>query len=262
LKQFWEKWGKVIRRVWGEARLPLLIAIFWGVLTWYQGETIFKCMSAGAAAFVFVLFFQGQILRVAKNVRDEDNAKEMRDGFKSIQQALDELKKEQLLEATAGSETPAAATEPAKKRWRTTDSATVQSEIARAREVNDDLFRSRMYFAESQRAFEQKLFYSSILAAAVGFEHATRDAAELLDLDPRRPMTILVDDIGRRLEEPDLAKRLKTLIRLRNQFVHGQPYTTQIGARETAELLQGFRTGIDHLEYAMARIHPRAIGPS
>jgi hypothetical protein len=64
----WKKTGWLIaRRILGEVAIPGLCGIAWGMLAYYQGKTLFESASTGFAAFFFIFFLQGQVLRVAKN---------------------------------------------------------------------------------------------------------------------------------------------------------------------------------------------------
>ena len=92
LKNFYKAWQPVVSRVAKEASLPLVIAAIWGVTVMTQ-KGIIDGISAAGIAFFFILALQGQILRVAKNVRDESNAKMWTDSLTNVKAIPEKLQK-------------------------------------------------------------------------------------------------------------------------------------------------------------------------
>ena len=150
-------------------------------------------VSVGGIAFFFVLSLQGQILRVAKNVRDEQDAEEFRASFASIQQGLEELRKQQ----------PSATAKRRKQRRQ-----------QRREETVDRLM------ADAKRALASESYYAAATLAAVAFERAIRDTvpdarAQRLSIRAILNLLTLGGHEGQ-LEE------FTTLLKLRNNLVHAE----------------------------------------
>jgi hypothetical protein len=89
---FYQRHHAVLLRIWKEARIPLIGAVLWLLISILQGRRLFESISSASAAFFFLLFAQGQVLRIAKNVRDDTNANLWSESFSALSQAVDELK--------------------------------------------------------------------------------------------------------------------------------------------------------------------------
>jgi hypothetical protein len=69
--QFFRDWPTIIRRAFFEAILPLLGGCFTVLVAWWQKSSLLAALSGFGIGYLFVLSVQGQVLRIAKNVRDE-----------------------------------------------------------------------------------------------------------------------------------------------------------------------------------------------
>src|SRR5205085_1446457 len=67
-------WGgmKLFKRIATEMWLPALGALVWGLLVYSQQaqKNYIVALGAAASAFFLIFFFQGQLLRIKKNIRD------------------------------------------------------------------------------------------------------------------------------------------------------------------------------------------------
>jgi hypothetical protein len=89
--QIFSKWFPVVRRALKEATIPAIGGTVWAIWAYSQGKSAFEIATAFGFLFFIVLYFQGQFLRVARDVRAEEQASEWRDSFASIQRRLDAL---------------------------------------------------------------------------------------------------------------------------------------------------------------------------
>src|SRR5947207_10368619 len=85
-----------------ESALPTLAALIWGGKALIASGSFFSALTAAGIAFPLVLFVQGQILRMAKNVRDERNASDFHDSFASIKRTLTLIEKQRLQPSVTG----------------------------------------------------------------------------------------------------------------------------------------------------------------
>jgi HEPN domain-containing protein len=221
----------ITRRLLGEVAIPVLCGLAWGILAYYQGETPFKSASTGFAAFFFIFFLQGQVLRVAKNVGDKQNAEEWRTQFASIQDGLDQLKKQQAAPATV--HVPAARVK-------------VRTHAPTVRVSN----KSEYFLESARKSFASDFYHPAALTAAMAFEAAAREAGLRLGLPENRPMTELVRNIAAVEGDPQLEQTLLTLVRLRNNLVHPSPSSEAVSAEKAQQLIEAFADGIKRLETA------------
>ncbi|MCK1285440.1 hypothetical protein IVB41_16090 [Bradyrhizobium sp. 44] len=218
----WKKTGwPITRRILGEVAIPGLCGIAWGMLAFYQGKTAFESVSIGFTAFFFIFFLQGQVLRVAKNVSDKQNAAEWRDSFATLKEGLDELRRQQA--EHAGQAQPA------------------QQPTAPA---SSDLMD------EARASLANRNYYAAALTAAAAFEQLTRRAVVRMNVDPKAPLSQLVQSIAYAAKDTFLQRRLLTLVRLRNNLVHPQHDTPALTAEEAEQLIEGFEDGITDVENA------------
>src|SRR5262249_38484406 len=150
--------------------IPSAAAVAWGMTVGIQRQSIIDGMSAAGIAFFFILALQGQILRIAKNVRDEQDTEEFRSSFASLQQGIDQLRKQ----GFTIHQPPASPPPP-------DDSTLAYLRTARPVSLGFE------YFADqAHRAIDTKQYYAAVLLAAVGFEFAARQAASQLGIDSDR----------------------------------------------------------------------------
>jgi hypothetical protein len=218
----------IIHRVWFEARGPLIVAVVWGVVVvwWYQGKTLLDSFSAGFAAFFFLFFLQGQVLRVHKNVRDEDNANEFKDSFASIRQVLEEIKTQ---------------------RPKTSTGRTIVPTLPRPAGVAP-FIDPQSFLVQAEHALEHDLIFPAMLVSAVGFEHAIRDTAARFGFDVRQPLSLLLTGIAQQTNNQETVQKLRGLVRLRNRLVHAEPDGTALDREEALEVIGAFREGIVALQ--------------
>ena len=218
----WKRTGwPITRRILGEVAFPGLCGIAWGLIAYYQGKTPFESISTGFAAFFFIFFLQGQVLRIAKNVGDKQNADEWRDSFATLKEGIEELKRQQ----AAHPERPAQ--EPA-------------SPAAPTQELID----------EARILLKGGHHYAAALTAAAAFEQITRRGAARMNVDPTAPLSQLVRSIAYAAKDGYLQERLLTLVRLRNNLVHLKHNTPSLTAEESEQLVDGFDDGIYQVERA------------
>jgi hypothetical protein len=227
----WQKTGwPIARRILGEIAIPAACGAVWGLLAYNQGKTSFESASTGFAAFFFIFFLQGQVLRVAKNVSDKQNADEWRSSFASIQEGLNSLKKAEsgniTINVPAGElrvtpHPPTASTAP------TSHSA--------------DLFE------QARRMFGSDFFQQSAIAAAMAFETAARNAGARHGLPPNKPMTEMVRQIATLEGNKQLEEELLTLVRLRNSLMHSTSRDPITGDK-AQELIDAFERGAKRLD--------------
>ena len=236
LGDLYRKWQRVISRVAKEAALPTAAALTWGIIVGIKKDSIIDGVSAAGIAFFFVLSLQGQILRVAKNVRDEQDTEDFRASFASIQQAIETIKAEQLTGRQPPK--PAAATDEPPIWYRPS---------ARLIPLGFD-----NYLGRAMEALENGQYYAAVLVAAVGFEYAARQAADQLGITvDRASLGRLLRELGRRTEDKQAMETLNSLNMLRNSLVHAEdreaPWISRIQA---LDLIDAFRAGVGYLEMA------------
>ena len=196
-----------------------------------------ETLSAFSAAFFFVFFLQGQVLRITKNVRDEDYQSDSRSEFASIREALIAMRKnaersertanENLNEASPNEESP----------------DTPSIDLRSIREAN--LLGALFQFENASEALRRRDFSAAINTAAIGFDVATREALFRYfgyDQIPtlRAFKTMATDSEFARLHD---------LVRLRNGIFHGFRSDQSSPDRgEAIEVISAFIKGVDILE--------------
>jgi hypothetical protein len=242
-KERYEAKKPIIGRVWYEAWRPLVLGIAWGALVvWcYQGKSLLDSFSAGFAAFFFTFFLQGQVLRVSKNVRDEDNASEFRNRFASIQEGVDALRTQ-----TAAHPQPPGHPRPVPS------------------EATSDAFReAESLIKQARMSLANNLYYPAVLTAAVGFEHELRMAAARLDMSPNRlTLGAIIRQMVAQTSRDDMLQRLETLVRLRNGLVHPNPDSANISEAEATDIVNAFQEGIEWVEQQVESYFTNYVTPS
>jgi HEPN domain-containing protein len=236
LGDLYKNWQRVIKRVVKEAALPTAAALAWGVTVGIKKDSIIDGVSAAGIAFFFVLSLQGQILRVAKNVRDDQDSEDFRASFASIQQAIETIKAEGL--AARQSPTATAPTDEPPIWYRPS---------ARLIPLGFD-----NYLGRAMEALEKGQYYAAVLVVAVGFEYAARQAADQLGISAKRAsLGGLLRELGRRTEDKQAMETLHSLNMLRNSLVHAEDKEALWLSRTQAlDLIDAFRAGVDALEMA------------
>lgn len=214
-----KKHKRVFRRAGFELLLPTIAGIIWALIAFRKSD-LFTSVSLGGAAFFFVFSMQGQVLRMAKNVRDEDNADEWRTSFNTLQEGLAELRRQ-------------AAAQPEPPEQETPEPMPAASEP---------------FIVQAQNSLGHHLYYPAVLTAAVGFEQTLRLAGENMKLDTKRPMLVIARQLGEIVKDPKLTERLVTLIRLRNGVIHPRKQGTHITRDEAELLVSSFGEGARQLE--------------
>jgi hypothetical protein len=236
LVDLYKKWRGVINRVAKEASLPTAAALTWGVIVGIKKDSIIDGVSVAGIAFFFVLSLQGQILRVAKNVRDEQDTEDFRASFASIQQAIETIKAEGL-----------ASRQPPKVAPATDEPPIWYRSSARPIPLGFD-----NYLGRAMEALEKGQYYAAVLVVAVGFEHAARQAADQLGIEADRvSLGRLLRELGRRTEEKQAMETLHSLNMLRNNLVHAEDREAPwISRTQALDLIDAFRAGVGYLEMA------------
>jgi hypothetical protein len=212
-----KKHKRVFKRAGYELLLPAIAGIIWALIAVRKSD-LFASISFGGAAFFFVFSMQGQVLRMAKNVRDEDNADEWRTSFNTLHEGVEELRRQRGLEPNQPEfqAHPAGFSEP--------------------------------FIVQAQNSLGHHLYYPAVLTAAVGFEQTLRLAAEYMKLDTKRPMSVVARELGAIVKDNKLTERLITLVRLRNGVVHPRRQGAHITRDEAELLVSSFEEGTRLLE--------------
>jgi HEPN domain-containing protein len=200
----------------------------WGTKSFLSTGTYFVAATAAGVAFTLALYVQGQVLRMAKNVRDERDADEFRDSFASIKQAIVEINQRP-------------AQEP--------------PEEPLPREISDalDLAPWPGDFSEADRALEAGIYPAAVVAAAISFEKNLRDAAQAIGLNAKVPLTKLLGNLSPTLNKKSL-RDLKSLLRLRNSLVHSRFALSDLTKAQAQEMVSGFKRGAADIEELADRI--------
>lgn len=203
---------RLFKRIVTEIWLPALAALAWGLLVFSQQaqKNYVAALGAAASAFFLIFFFQGQVLRIRKNIRDEDNDQRTYQGVTSISDAVNELRS--ILESRLPRPAvPAPASD---------------------------------FFDSAERALQSGLYYSAGITAAQGFEHDARDIAKVALAKPMRyPLGRILMDL--RIYGTDEAhKQLALLNRTRNTLVH-ETAPNDVTQAQAEELVAGFKDGVE-----------------
>jgi hypothetical protein len=248
---FYSRWRRVIFRIIREAMLPTCAAIAWGIFVGASKPSWIDGVSAAGIGFFFVLALQGQILRIAKNVRDEERGDQVLSRFDMLDRGYATM--HETLTALQGQ--GLTTKEPA-------SSSSVTANESKSDSRSDALEPTgwRWFFAQAEHLLEQKQNFPAVLMAAVGFENAVRTAAQSFGFDSGRRS---IGQILRQLaQEPvyqiDLGW-LYTLNKTRNTFVHGANEAPAVSNKEARELINAFSTGTAYLEELSApgRVWPK-----
>jgi hypothetical protein len=229
LDDIFRRWPSLWFRIAFETALPTIAAIIWGLRAYFRTGGIFDALTAAGLAFPLVLFVQGQILRMAKNVRDEQDANEFRESFATIKEGVDEIKRLTQI-------TPSPQPVPE-----------IQTTV---RAASEDLM------AEAKIAVARGLYTSGALAAAVEFERQLRALAQSIELNTQRPLTRVADELAGRTADKDLWLQLRSLVRMRNSLVHLRPREDKIDRAEAEQIIQAFQSGIEWLKSLLGRKQP------
>jgi hypothetical protein len=227
---------RVIKRILKEATLPACAAVAWGFYVYSQKHTVVDAISSAGIAFFFVIALQGQILRVGKNVRDEDRGEEVIEHLQSMRQSIAELQ-------SLGLAPHAPASQPLRK------PEPPPGYIPSLRVVP---LGFTYFLQQAHAAVESGHSYAGVLVAAVGFEYAVRRCAEQLGIDPeRKGLAPLVRELGRRTENKLAIETLNALNRLRNSLVHAEKETPWIDREQAIDLINAFGVGVSYLDMAV-----------
>lgn len=238
--QYFRDWPTIIRRAFFEAILPLIGGCVTVLVAWWQSSSLLAAMSGFGIGYLFVLSAQAQVLRIAKNVRDEGDAEEFRDSFASIHQAIRELRARGI---TVHAEQPTTQVHPEIPE-------PPEGAIFSLRPVslgfNNFLMQARAAMASGQH-------YAAVILAAIGFEHAARNAADQLGIDSyKQSLGRLLRELAHRTEteKEGALETFMTLSKLRNSIVHGEREYTDISRDSAEDLINGFIVGANYLEMA------------
>jgi hypothetical protein len=238
--------GRVASRILFEITIPAVSGFAWGALALHQGKSLFESFSTGFAAFFFIFFLQGQVLRVNKNVRDEINADEVRDNFVSIHAGLLELRGKKQAETDAAAEAD-------KEAKRLPEEFTEKGGVDIDAYDGDVLF-AKPFFVEADRAFRLGALYPAVLSAAVGFEHALREVAtRYLSMKRSRPPGLILHELGNKYGGFDqMIPTAQTLLQVRNGLVHGDKYDPDTPAFEAVQIIWAFMKSVSAIQEMVA----------
>jgi hypothetical protein len=205
------------QRVAVEVWFPFIVTLGWFVLTYLQQQrSLYESAAAGAGAFFFTFFLQGQYLRMKKNVRDDQNADEWKDSFALVIAEIRGQKAGPLV--AAGAERP-----------------------ARFRMSGDELV------GEARENLDKGSRYGAMLLAAVGFETSLRRFGAMFDVNPKKPLTRILTELEPVLEDSKLIARLRLLTRLRNGLVHAQFQKPTLDRADADATITAFEDGVGRM---------------
>jgi hypothetical protein len=225
--KFFRDWQTIIRRAVYEAILPLLGGGLWVLAAWWQRSSLLAALSGFGIGYLFVLSVQAQVLRIAKNVRDETDADEFRNSFASIQQAIAALtlREETQIDNGLPPDVP------------------VSRDIDRAL----DLAPWPPGFTEADRCFNAGLYPSAAIAAAISFERELRKGAVSLGYGGTRPLSEILKRLTPYLDDHS-NQDLQALVRLRNSLIHSQFQASKITKVEAQHMIEGFKRGAGYIQ--------------
>lgn len=172
---------------------------------------------------------------MAKNVRDEDDASEIRDSFASISQAINALRAQGFsVHQPQRNPGPAEVSEP--------PIGYIHSTRPIPLGFND-------FLAQARRAIDSGQYYTAVLLAAVGFEAAARECADQLGIDSKRmSLGRLARELGQRTENNNAEGTLSTLAKLRNSVVHAEKEMQWVDRAQAEDLINALTVGAQYLE--------------
>jgi hypothetical protein len=162
------------------------------------------------------VFFQGQFLRVKKNIRDDERGDLTFQTVSSVEKAVEEVRK--LLASQS----------------------TTIKQPAFSQVVGD-------FFSAAETALAAGLLYPAVLTAAQGYEAALREASQMVDGPSNLPAGQLIRKLARHIRFD--SERASTLYRIRNKLVH-QTRPDELNLEQASEFIQGFRAGAEDLQTA------------
>lgn len=231
---FYRDWKVIARRAIYEAALPLLGGAAWVAWAWYKESSFFEALSGFGIGYLFVLAAQGQLLRIAKNVRDEGNAKEFRTSFLTIQQILQELRAHNL--AAIGSINGVEA---------------IEDELKISRSESDP-FRTESLLYQSEYCIKNSLYHAAVLTAITAFNVALESTFGWYPSFHTTSLEGKLEYIEKRSDLPNFREKIGALIRARDDFIKwlGNTLANDFTKREAFELVEAFSSGVDYLKKA------------
>lgn len=237
--------GRVFRRILFEVMIPAVCGIVWGALALRQGKSLFESFSTGFAAFFFIFFLQGQVLRVNKNVRDEMNADEVRESFVSIHEGLKELK--------GWKDAELAEQEKFDREERRLPEEFMEKGGVDIEAYDGDVLSALPFFEEADRTFRRGALYPAMLSAAVGFEHAIREVAvRYLSMKRSRPPGLILHELEKKYGRTDVVLTAQTLLNVRNGLIHGDNHDIETPAFEAVQIIWAFMKSVSDIQEIVA----------
>jgi hypothetical protein len=232
LDEIFRRWPNLWFRIAFETALPTLTAVVWFVKNFIASTgTLFGALTAAGLAFTAALYVQGQVLRMAKNVRDERDADEFRNSFESIRQAIAELN-------------------------RKPTSSSVEEGYVVAREIDHSLLKEtraalkpekRFDGDEANRALDTGLYQSAAVMSGIEFERFIRETAERLGIERSLTLIRVVGLLAHILGDKELTNELRTLVRLRNTIVH-ESSGMDISEKDARQITSRFNRAIGQIQ--------------
>jgi hypothetical protein len=180
-----------------EVRIPLICGVIWGLINWLypDAKSSIASVSVGFAAFFFIFFLQGQILRMNKNVEDREQAEAMVEALAELNQRIYVVQRNT-------------------SKGRSPEDPRIELSIEG---LADFLEKASPMTAGAISPFFGSLGSSVPLrAAAIDFERALREAATRLNVPASEPAAQLANELSKRITNPRIGKRLQTLVKLNN----------------------------------------------
>ena len=236
-------------RVGKELALPLIGSAAWVIAIWKKDRSILDNMASGGFVFFLIFYMQGQLSRMSKNVHDQQHDDAVMENFRTLHDAVAALQHQNLAAATPLP--PSRPEEPPP----VVPQSPPKPDLIDLDSLHGDVLQSRKFFEEANRALQEGLHYPAVLSAAVGFEHALRNAGEkYLDIPRRKSLLFTLNALRRPNEE--IAQELQTLLRVRNGLVHGDTYNEDIDEFEAGEVIRAFLRGVRNIEMAATGVNP------
>lgn len=228
------RWLRVAGQLVWQSALPIAFALAytaWDRHTSKQAtpRTFSQDIKTFAGSLFFLMWLSGQLLRVRKQMQDEESFGKLRDEVREVREVLRAIhdgwlgRAEPTPPATPPAGPPPAGPPPA-------GPATVGrvpvgvTPAARPTPkppesgMRDEVARALVH--DSARALDAGSIHSALLTLAVAFEHAVRQAARAVDVDEaeQAPVPRLLSYLKRPLG--DAATRMNVFWRARNMLVH------------------------------------------
>lgn len=233
------KWRRYAKRACLEFGLPGVIAVGWGSFCRWRGLSFVESASSAFLAFAVSNATFGQLLRIAKNRKDDDSQKETRIRLEAIERKIDALNE---LSALLKDDKKA-----------TNHPRPGRNLFAASRAIK----QTNRYFAHAEMAINNGQYFPAVTSAVLAFERGLREAAQGFQLDSKASLRGVVDQLGQEFKNEIFQKRLNDLMSKRDGLAEAGGSRQSFSRAEASELVAAFRSGIDFLSREIGRVLPK-----